>query len=76
MTLQPGMASDPRSPAQGKGKEGGKENLEENRQACLDGGAVAFETDNLADELGAAHANELVHGCAVHALRNHDWTVA
>mmetsp|Transcript_30036 Transcript_30036/g.64386 ORF Transcript_30036/g.64386 Transcript_30036/m.64386 type:complete len:638 (+) Transcript_30036:135-2048(+) len=34
----------------------------------LDGGRVALELDDLADELGVAHADEFVHGRAGHAV--------
>eukprot|EP00053_Salpingoeca_punica_P023409 m.9950 g.9950 ORF g.9950 m.9950 type:complete len:683 (-) comp5100_c0_seq1:47-2095(-) len=38
----------------------------------LDGGGVGLETDDLADELAVAHAHELVHGRAAHALGSDD----
>ena len=40
----------------------------------LDGGHVALEADNLADELGVAHAHELVHRSAGHLVGDHDRT--
>ena len=38
----------------------------------LDGRHVALEADNLSDELGVAHAHELVHRSAGHLVGDHD----
>ena len=39
----------------------------------LDGGKVAFESDNLADKLIVTDTNKLVHGSPAHVLGRDDW---
>lgn len=55
-----------------RGKPAGDGRKDTGLLVHLDGGQVPLEADDLAHQLGVAHAHQLVHGCPHHAAgRDH-----